>query len=303
MSIASANPGVSGYKGPDEGELREADAVHEVIVLSLEEGCPRAPVLACRDALAAEGAQVDTVVAGSDAELDEVIAALDGPVRADGLTWPSDRGPRLVVAASAVGQLRAVLRRMVRRYAPPPSRRPADLATHRTIPDLPPIGILPLYGASLFDTDPADVVKSVLHGTPERLDLLRTDAGSVTLDGVLLGGEAAFAARVEVDDAVLATPDEPVAACVIGNGRRYADLDGLPMTPDANPSDGSVHVAVAVPVRVRRQVRIEVRRARGRAVSVTSVGEVPFLDDGVAGRLARKRSWWVERGSWAVFRS
>jgi hypothetical protein len=294
---------VPGYKGHDEQELREADVVHEVIVLSVEEGCLRTPVLACRDALAAEGAQVSTVVAGSDADLDEVIARLDAPPREDGLTWPSVDGPRLVVAASAVGQLRAVLRRMVRRYAPPPSRRPGDLADHRTIPDLPPIGILPMYGAALFDTDPADVVKAVLYGSPERLDLLRTDAGSVTLDGVLLGGEEGFAARIDVDGAVLATPDEPVAACVIGNGRGYAVLDGLPMTPDADPTDGSVHVAVAVPVRVRRQVRIEVRRARGRAVSVSSVGEVPFLDDGVAGRLARKRSWWVERGGWAVFRS
>lgn len=277
--------------------------MYEVIVLSLDEGCLRTPVLACRDALAAEGARVSTVVAGSDAELDEVIAALDAPAREDGLTWPSADGPRLVVAAGAVGQVRAVLRRMVRRYAPPPSRRPADLAEHRTIPDLPPIGVLPMYGADLFGVNPADVVKSVLYGTPERRDLFRTDAGSVTLDGVRLGGEEAFAARIDVDGAVLATPDEPVAACVISNGRRYANFDGLPMTPDADPCDGSVHVAVAVPVRVRRQVRIEVRRAKGRAVSVGSPVDVPFLDDGVAGSLARKRSWWVERGSWGVFRS
>lgn len=277
--------------------------MHQVIVLSLEEGCLRAPVLACRDALAAEGAEVTTATAGSDTELDKVIAALDGPARPDGLTWPSADGPRLVVAASAMGQLRAVVRRMVRRYAPPPSRRPADLAPDRTIPDLPPIGILPLYGASLLDVSPDDLVKAVLHGSPRKLDLLRTDAGSVTLDGALLGGEAPFAARVEVDDAVLASPDEPVAACVVGNGRGYAMIDGLPLVPDADPADGYVHVAVAVPVRVRRRVRVEVRRARGRAVSVISAGEVPFLDDGVAGRLARKRSWWIERGSWSVYRT
>jgi hypothetical protein len=277
--------------------------VHQVIVLSLEEGCPRAPVLACRDALAAEGAEVGTVRAGSDADLDAVLAELDGPARADGLTWPSADGPRLVVAASTMGQVRAVLRRMARRYAPPPSRRPDDLAPDRTMPDLPPIGILPLYGVDLFGVNPADVVKSVLYGTPAPLDLLRTDAGSVTLDGVLLGGGAALRARIEVDDAVLATPDEVVAACVVGNGTGYATVDGLPFVPDADPADGSVHVAVAVPVRVRRETRVEVRRARGRAVSVSPVDEVPFLDDGVAGRLARKRSWWIERGSWSVYRS
>ena len=277
--------------------------MHEVILLSLEEGCLRAPVLACRDALAAEGARVGTATAGSDADLDEVIAALDGPARADGLSWPAVDGPRLVVAVAAVGQLRAVVRRMVRRYAPPPSRRPADLAPDRTIPDLPPLGILPLYGADVFRVDPAEVVKAVLHGSPRRLDLLRTDAGSVTLDGSLIGGESPYAARVEVDDAVLATPDEPIAACVVGNGTRYATVDGLPLVPGADPTDGVLDVAVAVPVRVRREVRVEVRRARGRAVSVTSAGEVPFLDDGVAGRLTRKRSWWIERGAWSVFRS
>ena len=277
--------------------------MHEVILLSLEEGCLRAPVLACRDALAAEGARVGTATAGSDADLDEVIAALDGPARADGLSWPAVDGPRLVVAVAAVGQLRAVVRRMVRRYAPPPSRRPADLAPDRTIPDLPPLGILPLYGADVFRVDPAEVVKAVLHGSPRRLDLLRTDAGSVTLDGSLIGGESPYAARVEVDDAILATPDEPIAACVVGNGTRYATVDGLPLVPGADPTDGVLDVAVAVPVRVRREVRVEVRRARGRAVSVTSAGEVPFLDDGVAGRLTRKRSWWIERGAWSVFRS
>jgi hypothetical protein len=282
--------------------------LRQVLLLSLEDGCPRVPVLACRDALLAEGAEVSTLTAGSDVELDEVLAQLDGPARPDGLTWPDTDGPRLVVAAAAEGQVRAVVRRMVRRYAPPPSRRPADLAADRTVPDLPPIGILPLYGARLLDlpTEPPEVAKAVLHGAPTRLDLLRNDHGSVTLNGVLLGGDAPFAARIEVDDVVLATADELVAACVIGNNDGYATVDGLPLVPDADPADGIVNVAVAVPVHTRRwgrrQTRVEVRRARGRAVCVAPVGEAAFLDDGVAGTLARKRSWWIERGAWAVFR-
>jgi hypothetical protein len=280
-----------------------------VVLLSLDAGCPRAPVLACRDALIADGAEVTTVTAGSDAELDEAIAALDGPARPDGLTWPGAEGLRLVVTATAVGQVRAVLRRMVRRYAPPPGRRPNDLPSDRTVPDLPPIGVLPLYGAQILGvpTDPVEVAKAVLHGTAYRLDLLRTDVGSVTLDGALVGGPATFTGRIEVDDTVLAGPDEPVAACVVGNGTGYATVDGLPLVPAADPADGTVHVAVAVPVQARtrwgrREPRVEVRRARGRAVAVTPHGEVPFLDDGVAGTLSRKRSWWIERGAWAVFR-
>src|SRR5262245_33888853 len=123
-----------------------------VVVLSLgvDGACanPRVPVLACRDALAAGGMAVETATATSDAEVDEILARLDGPARPDGLTWPAPDGsaglPALVVAADSDAQVRAVVRRMVRRYAPPPSRRPADLAGDRTVPDLPPIGILPL---------------------------------------------------------------------------------------------------------------------------------------------------------------
>ncbi|MER7473093.1 hypothetical protein ABT351_20610, partial [Micromonospora sp. NPDC000018] len=106
---------------------------------------PRVPVLACADALTARGARVETVTARSDAEIDEVLARFDGPPRPDGLTWPDpDSKTRLVVATASDAQLRAVVRRLVRRYAPPPSRRPDDLPGNRTVPDLPPIGVLPL---------------------------------------------------------------------------------------------------------------------------------------------------------------
>ena len=282
--------------------------MRQVVLLSLADGCAGAPVLACRDALVAEGAEVAIATPGSDTELDELIAALDGPARPDGLTWPVVGGATIVVAASAVGQVRAVVRRMVRRYSPPPSRRPADLAAGRTVPDLPPIGVLPLYGEQLFDLpgDPAEVAKGILHGAPARLDLLRTDAGSVTLSGAVIGGTAPWSGRIEVDDAVLAEPGEPVTACAIGNAAGYATGDGLPLLPAADPADGVLDVAVAVPVRIRRfgrtRVQVEVRRVRGRAVSVQPADEVPFVDDGVSGTLDRKRSWWVERGAWAVLR-
>ncbi len=103
------------------------------------------PVLACADALNARGARVETVTARSDTEIDEVFARFDGPARPDGLTWPDpDSKTRLVVAAATDGQLRAVLRRLVKRYAPAPSKRPADLPANRTVPDLPPVAVLPL---------------------------------------------------------------------------------------------------------------------------------------------------------------
>jgi hypothetical protein len=310
--------------------------VYDVILLSLAEGggcgsacagcetacSPRTPVLACADALRAAGARVETVVAGSDAEIDAVAARFDGDPRPDGLTWPTSQNKlRLVVAAATDGQVRAVLRRFVRRFAPPPSKRPADLAADRTVPDLPPIAILPLDVASTTDLaaqlglprTPADVAEAVLGDRMRRLDLLRNDGGSITVDGALIGGADAqgravpWRGRVEVDDAVLTDGTDPVLACVIGNAGGYASFDGLPLLTDADPADGRVEVAVAVPVVVRKafrpsRVRVEVRRARGRAVAVLPRdGDLPYLDDGVSGTMNRKRSWWIEPGSWALY--
>ena len=65
-------------------------------------------------------------------------------------------------------------------------------------------------------------------------------------------------------------------------------------------------MAVAVPIVTRSRwgrasVRIEVRRATGRAVSVTPATDLPILDDGLVSTLTRKRTWWVEPAAWAVF--
>jgi hypothetical protein len=192
------------------------------------------------------------------------------------------------------------------------------------VPDLPAVGILPLgpTGATGardlvaqlgLPRDPAAVATAVLGGTVRRLDLLRNDGGSVTLDGALIGGTddagraVPWRGRIEVDDAVLSDGDEPILACAVGNAGGYATFDGMELLTGGDPTDGRVEVAVAVPVVVRRRfrssrVRIEVRRARGRAVSVLPRDvEVQFLDDGVAGSTTRKRSWWTEPAAWAVY--
>ena len=281
-------------------------------------------MLRCADALTAAGARVEMITAGSDQEIDQVLARLDGPARPDGLTWPdSDGKTRLVVASATDGQLRAVVRRLVRRYAPPPSKRPDDLATGRTVPDLPPLAILPLDAGNTSDLaaqlglprTPEAVAAAVLNGSVLRLDLLRNDGGSVTVDGALVGGmdddgrAVPWRGRVEVDDAVLSEGDEPILACVIGNGAGYAEFAGMRMLADGDAVDGQVEVAVAVPTIVTQRfrgtkMRVEVRRARGRAVSVLPRdGEIQFLDDGVGGSMNRKRSWWTEAGAWAVYGS
>jgi hypothetical protein len=295
--------------------------VDQVVVLSLEDGSTcggagccsgagatvRVPVLTCADALRAGGTQVEIVSACSDAEIDTALKTV------------IDNTATLVVAAADDGQLRAVLRRMVRVYAPPPSKRPEDLPADRTVPDLPPIGVLPLAPARPelvshlgLPTDPAGVAAAVAGGRTRRFDLLRHDGGSVTLQGVLIGAmdEAQRAVpwrgRVEVGDAVLSDGNEPVLACAVMNAGS-STVDGLPLVQAASAQDGLVEVAVAVPVGQRRFLRrpelhFEVRRARGRAVSVLPHADsVPLLDDGVSGELTRKRSWWVEPGLWAAY--
>jgi hypothetical protein len=278
--------------------------VLRVVILSLSDGgcsTPRVPVLACQDALRAAGAEIELVNAGSDAEIDAALASASG-------------GSRLVVAAAADGQVRAVVRRLVRKNTPAASKRPADLPADRTVPDLPPIAILPLdpTGPDLasrlgLPRDPALVAQAVLDGNVRRFDLLRNDGSSLTLDGALLGGAddegraVPFKAHVNVDDAVLSNGREPLIAAVVANAGGYSAFDGLPLVIDPKPSDGILDVAVALAVRRRGRVEIEVRRGRGRAVAVTPRADLPFLDDGVAGSLTRKRTWWMERAAWGVY--
>ena len=135
----------------------------------------------------------------------------------------------------------------------------------------------------------------------------------MTLDGVLLGGTnehgtpIAWRGRVEVDDAVLSQGDDPIVALSVANASGTSTLDGLPLHVGPRPDDGLIDVAIAVPVTHKPllgkpRMRYEVRRASGRAVAVTPhEAELPFLDDGVAGALTRKRSWWIEPGAWSVY--
>jgi hypothetical protein len=277
----------------------------EVLLLA-PDSATRVPVLRCADALRAGGAAVEVVDVDSDGAVD---AAVDRAYAS---------GARLVVAGGD-GPLRAVLRRMVRRSLPRGGERPADLPPHRTVPDLPPVGLLPVDPPAAGDlvlrlglpTTPAGVAAAVLGGTARRLDLLRNDAGSVTLKAALLGGVdpdgrgLPWAARIDVDDTVLSDGTEPLLACGVANAGGLDAVPGLTLVVDAVPTDGLIDVGVAVPVSGRRgRPEIQVRRARGRAVAITPTvdeQEVPLADDGVAGTFARKRTWWMEHHAWAAY--
>lgn len=268
-------------------------------------GPARVPVLACADALRAAGVTAELVTATSDADIDVVVKRV------------AAGEARLVVAAATDAEIRAVVRRMVRLLAPPPSKRPDDLPANRTVPDLPPLAVLPLTPAVPplctvlgLPTAPADVAMATLSDRVRRWDLLRTE-GSVTLHSVLLGGfdgstPAPLQARIEVDDTVLSDGSEIILAAAIVNAGS-SDVDGLPLVSHAASDDGQVEVAVAIPHLRRRllrtaDVRVEVRRGRGRAMSIApAAGAVRSVDDGVVGPITRKRSWWTEPGAWATY--
>ena len=202
------------------------------------------------------------------------------------------------------------------------SQRPDDLPADRTLPDLPPIGMLPLdpadAGAGHRSSDLPRVAgatspRAVLGGTARRLDLLRNDGGSVTLHGALLGGadEGGRAVRSwpgsRSTTSVLTDGAEPLLRCAVANADGYTDCGrsaaGRPerMPPTAcstwrSPCPSGAP-ALGVPRPGSRYA------GPGAARSPSHPGEdVPFLDDGVAGTLSRKRTWWMERGAWAVVR-
>lgn len=267
----------------------------EVTVLSLVDGAPscapRTQVLACADALRAAGADVTTVDATGDGDIDEVLKT----------------DARLIVAADTDAQVRAVVRRAVRAIAPAASQRPDDLPDDRTVGDLPPLAILPLaqqpqlVAQFNLPSTPADVAAAVIGGRVQRTDLLRHDGGGVTVNGVRIGGgDAPFRGKIALDDHILSDGTEPIVTCVVANAGTYREIDGLGLC-EPDPADGRLDVAVAVPFvhrgLIKRRTRIEVRRAQGRAVAITPVDDVPHVDDGTVTDLTRKRTWWMERAA------
>ena len=252
---------------------------------------PRTQTLHLVDELKRRGAQVRTVEASTPQEVDPVVEDLDA---------------RIVLAADSDEQINAVVARAVRRHAPAPSDRPDDLPPGRTIPDLPPLAILPLGTAPGIverfglPVEPADVAEAVMNGTLLRTDLMRHDGGGVAIDGVRLGGgDRPWRGVVNLDDVVLADGSEQILACVVANADGYAAADDMVLA-EPDPADGKIDVAVAVPVtvgRFRKRLRIEVRRAKGRAVAVHPVDTVTYIQDGLAGELGRKRTWWIEPGA------
>ncbi|WP_025273054.1 diacylglycerol kinase family protein [Haloglycomyces albus] len=265
----------------------------KTVVLTLtERSCsdsgPRTQVLHFLDELKRRGLDTELVSASTEREVDPIVERTDA---------------RIVIAADSDSQLNAVVGRAVRRLSPPPSQRPEDMRRDRTVPDLPPLAVLPLAETPdlvrelNLPTDPAEVADAVEAGTVQRSDLMRHDGGGVCVNGVRLGGgDKPWSGLINLDESVLTQPGEAILACVIANAGSYRESDGMELV-EPDPTDGQLDVAVAVPVTVgrwRKRTRVEVRRGRGRAVAVTPEESAVSLSDGVVDKLSRKRSWWIE---------
>ncbi|PRY60420.1 diacylglycerol kinase family protein [Glycomyces artemisiae] len=267
-----------------------------VVVLTLvESDCsnpgPRTQALHLADELKARGAAVRTVEARTPEDIDQAA---------------QDPDERIVLAADTDEQVNAVVARLTRLAMPAPSMRPEGLPDGRTIPDLPALAVLPLGTVPGIvvrlglPEKPADVAEAVVSGAVKRTDLMRHDGGGVAVDGVRLGGgDRPWRGVVNLDDVVLADGSEQILACVVANADGYAAADDMVLA-EPDPADGKIDVAVAVPVmagRFRKRLRIEVRRAKGRAVAVHPADTVTYIQDGLAGQLGRKRTWWIEPGA------
>jgi hypothetical protein len=218
------------------------------------------------------------------------------------------------VAAAADGQVRAVVRRLVRKHLPAPSERPAACR---------PIARCPTCRRSACcrstrraptsrrgsgcRANPAAVAAAVLGGHVRRFDLLRNDGGSLTLDGALLGRRRRHGPRgpvpaaINVDDAELSSGREQLLAAVVANAAGYSAFDGPPAV-----GGSAAHRRRSRRRRRARRPSASARRGRGPArTRPRGRGDAgrgpPVPRRRRGGTLTRKRTWWMERAAWGVY--
>ncbi|HET9649805.1 MAG TPA: diacylglycerol kinase family protein [Microlunatus sp.] len=263
-------------------------------------------------------AAVDVLRSGAEVET----ATADGPDDVDRLL--DRRAGRRVVIAGGDGSLHLTLARLFAR---------GELADT-------PLGLIPLGTGNDFargagvPLDAVPAARLVLDGMDRPVDLIVDDVGGIVINNVHVGlsseasrhgarwkerigragyplgvlqaaFQAAFRVVVEVDGELAADADRPVLEVSVGNGATVGG--GLPLNPDADPTDGTMDVIVsraAGPfsrvtygfdvVRARHPERPDVDRYA--AAEVTVSGD-PFhiCGDGEIDGPTRSRTWRIER--------
>ena len=185
-------------------------------------------------------------------------------------------GTRPIVVAGGDGSLHAVVSALHRRHELGPDRL---------------LGLLPLGTGNDFartlgiPLDPEEAARTLVEGTPRRMDLLVDEVGQVVVNQVHLGAGAeagrrgkpwkerlgaigvgpvnlgrlgypigavlsavdppVLRLRIEADGEVVADIDDPVLMVALGNGATVGG--GLELTPDADPGDGRIDLMIARP--------------------------------------------------------
>jgi diacylglycerol kinase (ATP) len=264
---------------------------------------------------------------------DELGSALE--VLRSGTSVLHRAGSRPIVVAGGDGSLHAVIATLYRRN---------DL-TGKTL------GLLPLGTGNDFaravgiPLDAAAAAQALLDGTPRLIDLVVDELGEVVVNNVHVGASviasrsgavwkdrlspfglglfgypigAALAAvnppsaryRIEVDGTVVVDVDRQVLMISIGNGSSVGG--GTKLTPQADPSNGTVDVMVAFAadplarlgyaldlLRRRHHDRDDVMYLRGSNVSIS--GEDFWISaDGELSGPERRRTWHVERAAYSL---
>lgn len=275
------------------------------------------------------GAALEVLQASTSVEVCET----SNPGELDGALHRA--GSRPIVVAGGDGSLHAVVATLHRRN---------DLSG-RTL------GLLPLGTGNDFaravgiPLDPTEAAEALLKATARPTDLIVDELGEVVVNNVHAGASvlaskhgatwkerlgpfglgligypigAALSAlnppyvrlRIEVDGEIVADMDRRVLMVSIGNGTSVGG--GTVLTPEADPSNGSVDVMIAFAadsiarlgyavdlVRRSHHRREDVTYLRGTQVSVS--GEAFWLSaDGEISGPERRRSWHVEPAAYSL---
>lgn len=243
-----------------------------LVILNADAGSADSDTLADAVAILRERGSVEVVSTSAPAELDAAVRRATGTV----------------VVAGGDGSLHAVINAVVRAAVEVP------------------VGLIPLGTGNDFaqgvgvPLDPEAAARLIVDRDPRPIDLLRAADGSVVVNNVHLGvgaqasqvarpvkgvlGRLAYAAgaliagarpaflrvRVRVDGEVVVLPDEDVAQVALAKGPLVGG--GAEIAPDADPTDGLIHIVISRAVGTASRARYLIDLRRGRH------GERPDVD-------------------------
>jgi YegS/Rv2252/BmrU family lipid kinase len=280
------------------------------------------------EAGSADEERLERALAVLRAATDVEVVGTSNPGELDGVLHR--RGGRQVVVAGGDGSLHAVVAALHRRH---------ELS--ETVVGLVPLGTGNDFArGSGIPLDPEQAARVIIGGNIVPVDLIVDVLGDVVVNNVHIGvgAQAALNARpfkrllgrfgyvvgalkaavkppflrlrVEVDDHVVADFAHPILMVAIGNGSRVGG--GARITPEADPSDGTMDVMVSFSTSLWAKVgyvirfrggthhkRDDVLYVQGRTVTVSGQNFYCSADGELYGP-ERNRTWHIEPGAFSM---